>query len=157
MDKTDIIDQAIWKLEEEIEAASKAQRESFDAATDEDAYSDGKYDTRSLESSYLAGGQAQIVKELGEALQGFKLLRSQLFLQPSSKQTGLGSLLQLQVNESAGWYFVGPGGGGLEIESAGETITVVTLHSPLGQSLAGRTEGDIADLPDGEATILAVR
>ena len=61
MDKFKVIEKIVKKLEEEIEISKKASMEAFDTATDIEAYSDGKYDTRSLEASYLAGGHAQIV------------------------------------------------------------------------------------------------
>jgi len=156
MDKLAVIDQVIAALEEEIEVGSKASREAFEAATDEDAYSDGKYDTRSLEASYLAGGQAQIVKELGDALQGFRLLRAQHFIEPPSKQIGLGSLIQVESQVKTSWYLLGPGGGGFDIEAEGNAVTVLTLHSPLGEAITSRSEGDSIQLSDGEGRILKV-
>ncbi|MCZ6674915.1 MAG: transcription elongation factor GreAB [Verrucomicrobia bacterium] len=156
MDKLVVIDKVIKILEREIELGTKASREAFDAATDEDAYSEGKYDTRSLEASYLAGGQAQIVKELGEALQGFSLLRAQHFIEPPSKQIGLGSLLEIERKGSTGWYLLGPGGGGLSLQVEDKEITVLTLHSPLGNAVVSKLEGDTADMPEGPATIRRV-
>ena len=156
MDKLAVIDEVIKALQHEIEIGSKASREAFEAATDEDAYSDGKYDTRSLEASYLAGGQAQIVKELGDALQGFNLMKAQHFITPPSSQIGLGSLVEVQGAKSKTWYIVGPGGGGMDIEVDGTTITVLTLHSPLGLSLASKTAGEVVELAESTATVLQV-
>lgn len=156
MDKLTVIDEVIKKLEEEIEIGVKASREAYDAATDEDAYSDGKYDTRSLEASYLAGGQAQIVKELGDALQGFNLLRAQHFIQPPSNLAGLGSLLEIKTDSTSTWYILGPGGGGLDVEVGGTTFTVLTLHSPLGEAVASKESGNRVELPEGTAEILQV-
>lgn len=156
MDKLAVIERVIQALEHEIELGSKASREAFEAATDEDAYSDGKYDTRSLEASYLAGGQAQIVKELGDALQGFSLMKAQHFITPPSSQVGLGSLVEIKGAKTTGWYIVGPGGGGMDVDVNGTVVTVLTLHSPLGQSLASKTAGDEVELPDGAATISQV-
>lgn len=153
MDKLAVIDEVIKALKAEIEIGSKASREAFEAATDEDAYSDGKYDTRSLEASYLAGGQAQIVKELGDALQGFSLLRAQHFIQPPSGLIGLGSLVKVQTKSSTIWYIVGPGGGGMDVNIDKTPITVLTLHSPLGQLLSSKSQGDVVELPDGTAQI----
>jgi transcription elongation GreA/GreB family factor len=156
MDKLAVIDHVIKALEREIEIGSKASRDAFEAATDEDAYSDGKYDTRSLEASYLAGGQAQIVKELGDALQGFSLLRAEHFIQPPSKQVGLGSLIEISQKESSTWYILGPGSGGIDVDVDGDSVTVLTVHSPFGQSVASKMEGDVVELPDGLATIRSV-
>ena len=156
MDKLFVIDQVIKKLEEEIEVGSKASREAFEAATDEDAYSDGKYDTRSLEASYLAGGQAQIVKDLGDALQGFRLLRAEHFIQPPSQQVGLGSLVEIEIQSNSNWYLIGPGGGGFDVDVDDKSVTVLTLHSPLGETVSSKTQGDAIQLPNGEATIKTV-
>ena len=156
MDKLAVIDEVIKALQHEIDIGSKASREAFEAATDEDAYSDGKYDTRSLEASYLAGGQAQIVKELGDALQGFHLMKAQHFITPPSSQIGLGSLVDTQGAKSKTWYIVGPGGGGMDVEVNGTTFTVLTLHSPLGQSLASKTTGDEIGLPESTVKVLQV-
>lgn len=156
MDKLVVIDQVIAALEAEIEIGCKASREAFAAATDEDAYSDGKYDTRSLEASYLAGGQAQIVKELGDALQGFSLMRAQHFIQPPSGLIGLGSLVEIEANSKRTWYILGPGGGGMDIKVKGDTITVLTLHSPFGQSIATKSAGDEVEIASGPLTIKTV-
>jgi len=156
MDKLAVIDEVIKALQHEIDIGSKASREAFEAATDEDSYSDGKYDTRSLEASYLAGGQAQIVKELGDALQGFNLMKAQHFITPPSQQIGLGSLVEIKGSNSNTCYIVGPGGGGMDIEVNGTAITVLTLHSPLGLSLASKREGDEVEMPESTATVLQV-
>lgn len=156
MDKLAVIEEVIKALQHEIDIGSKASREAFEAATDEDAYSDGKYDTRSLEASYLAGGQAQIVKELGDALQGFNLMKAQHFITPPSNQVGLGSLVEVQGAKSKTWYIVGPGGGGMDVEVNDTTFTVLTLHSPLGQSLTSKSKGDEVELPESTVTVLQV-
>ena len=156
MDKLTVIDSIIKHLEEEVDLASKAQRETFDAATDEDAYSDGKYDTRSLESSYLAGGQAQLVKELGQALQGFRLMRANHFIQSPSRQVGLGSLVNIEQGKESYWYMLGPCAGGTDVEVDGQQITVLTLHSPLGRSIAGKSEDDNIQLGGSKAKVVQV-
>jgi hypothetical protein len=156
MDKLKVIDQVINALNEEIAVAIEAQQETYEAATDEDAYSDGKYDTRSLEASYLASGQAQIVKELGDALQAFNLLRAQSFIQPPTQQVSLGSLLEIKSNNTSSWYLLGPGGGGLEAEFENKQVLVLTLHSPLGHEVVTKQTGDSVKLPDGEGIIVQV-
>ena len=156
MEKLKVIETIISYLEKEVELATKAQRETFEAATDEDAYSDGKYDTRSLEASYLAGGQAQLVKELGEALQGFRLMKANHFIQAPSPQVGLGSLVKVKQNNEDLWYLLGPGAGGTEVEIESQTVTVLTLHSPLGVSVSGKISGETIQLPIGPAEVMTV-
>lgn len=156
MEKLKVIERIISYLEKEVELATKAQRETFEAATDEDAYSDGKYDTRSLETSYLAGGQAQLVKELGEALQGFRLMKANHFIQAPSSQAGLGSLIQMKQDNEELWYLLGPGAGGTEVDIENQTVTILTLHSPLGVSISGKTSGETVQLPIGLAEVITV-
>ncbi|MDA0346609.1 MAG: hypothetical protein O3C43_04570 [Verrucomicrobia bacterium] len=156
MNKINVIDKVITELKEEIALAMKAQHETFEAATDEDAYSDGKYDTRSLEASYLASGQAQIIKELGDALQAFKLLRTQQFIQPPTQRANLGSLLEIKSDNTSAWYLLGSGGGGMEVIVENLPILVLTLHSPLGQKVVNKQVGDSVTLPDGEGIIVQI-
>jgi len=156
MDKFKVIEKIVKKLEEEIEISKKASMEAFDTATDIEAYSDGKYDTRSLEASYLAGGHAQIVKELGDALQGFNLLRTQQFIQSPSDQVDLGSLLEIKNENGSCWYILGPSSGGLEVEVDDCTVTILTLHSPLGEEVASKKAGESVQTNDGLMEILRV-
>lgn len=156
MEKLKVIETIIGYLEKAVVQATRTQRETFEAATDDDAYSDGKYDTRSLEASYLAGGQAQLVKELSEALQGFRLMKANFFIQASSVQAGLGSLVHIKLDAKEFWYLLGPGAGGTEVEIGNQTVTVLTLHSPLGASVSGKTSGETVQLTIGLAKILTV-
>ena len=156
MDKFKVIEKIVKKLEEEIEISKKASMEAFDTATDIEAYSDGKYDTRSLEASYLAGGHAQIVKELGDALQGFNLLRTQQLIQSPSDQVDLGSLLEIKNENGSCWFILGPSSGGLEGEVDDCTVTILTLHSPLGEEVASKKAGESVQTNDGLMEILRV-
>lgn len=94
MNKNAVIDQIIRFIQEEITHASEAAKDAFEYATDADAKSEGKYDTRSLEASYLAGGQAQKAREWKDAYDDYLQLKTRLLLEPPSRQAGLGSLIQ---------------------------------------------------------------
>ena len=52
-----------------LSALSKALLDSSAAATDPGSKAEGKYDTRSLEMSYLAAGQARQAEALGEGIE----------------------------------------------------------------------------------------
>lgn len=56
-------------MNQEHEALSKALADSSAAATDPDSKAEGKYDTRSLELSYLAAGQARQAGALLDAIE----------------------------------------------------------------------------------------
>ena len=68
MDKSLIIEKIIDSIEADLAKTTAAALESAESATHEESRSEGKYDTRGLETSYLATGQAQHALELREAL-----------------------------------------------------------------------------------------
>lgn len=141
-------------LEAQVESYTRAAREAYAAATDPGSKAENKYDTRSLEASYLARGQALRVAETGEALAAFRLLEAR-----GSDQEGLvsvGSLVEVISRDETVWYFLAPAGGGMELHQEGREILVLTPTSPVGRQLAGRRAGDAVNLPGGNATIGAL-
>ena len=72
MQKSAVLDSILARLDTELEALMRGARASFAAATDPDSKAENKYDTRTLEASYVARGQAQRVEELQQALRGFR-------------------------------------------------------------------------------------
>jgi transcription elongation GreA/GreB family factor len=54
----------------------------------------------------------------------------------------LGALVELEADGAVSSFFLGPKGGGLEVEHAGTEITVITPQSPLGEGLMGKKRGD---------------
>ena len=76
MTKSAVLAAILAHLEIELEALLKGAKASFAAATDPDSKAENKYDTRTLEASYVARGQAQRVTELQEALHAFGALQT---------------------------------------------------------------------------------
>ena len=74
MNKRALIDKIIAHLAAERELATKAARAAHAESTHEQSKADNKYDTRGLEASYLAHGQAQQAAEIGEAILRFESL-----------------------------------------------------------------------------------
>jgi hypothetical protein len=145
VNKKEILDKAIAALTAQVEAYKRAAKDAFAAATDPDSRAENKYDTRTLEASYLARGQAMRVAESEEALAGFKALSPQVLApgEPAAK----GSLVKTSGAEGDGVYLIGPSAGGLEVEHEGEEILVITPSSPVGQLLMGKKEGDEVQMP----------
>ncbi len=143
MNKLNVITRIIQTLKVELETSVERAKESFDAATDDESRGDGKYDTRGLEASYLAGGQAQQAKELADALDRFEQLKTTSYIEAPSKSICLGSLFEISTENGKvkTWYFLANDRGGVEIEEGGVLITVLTLHSPLGASFIGASVG----------------
>ncbi len=134
-----IIAQIVAQLGEERELLDRAARAAHFEATDEQSKAENKYDTRGLEASYLARGQAQKVKEVELAIEQFHALPSDTADPTSPVQ--LGSLVQLKSPKGKALYFVGPRAGGMEVEADEHEICVITPQSPLGQQLMGQKRG----------------
>ena len=124
---------------------AKAAMDSHAAATDPGSKAESKYDTRNLEESYLATGQARQVKELGETLRIFENLRLPDF--PMGGKIAAGALVEVGRDGAKLLFLLAPSSGGLEIEYGGREITLLSPESPLYQNLLGKRTGDTLDAP----------
>lgn len=155
MNKQDVLDQILSVLKAELAALTRAAQGAFAAATDPDSKAENKYDTRTLEASYVARGQAQRVAELQEAVRAFGALSGSP-LEAAGSIT-LGSLVSLALPGEVAYFFLGPFAGGTEVVHEGQEIVVITPASALGQKLIGKRTGDaIALQPGVSAKVLAV-
>ncbi len=155
MTKQAVLDQFRAVLNAELASLTRAAHDSFAAATDPDSKAENKYDTRTLEASYVARGQAKRVAELREAVQAFAAMSGNA-LDPGAAVT-VGALVTLETPEELAHYFLGPFAGGTEIVHEGQEVVVITPASPLGQKLVGRREGEsIALRPGVTARVAAV-
>lgn len=155
LNKQAVLEQIIALLNAELASLTRAAQGAFAAATDPDSKAENKYDTRTLEASYVARGQAQRVVELQEAVQAFGALSGKAL--KSGASITLGALVSLEMPEEVVRYFLGPFAGGSEIEHDGHEVVVITPASALGQKLIGRREGEIIALrPDASAKVIAV-
>jgi transcription elongation GreA/GreB family factor len=140
MKKALLIKRIIAKLAESVENLERAARASHAEATHESSKAESKYDTRGLEAAYLAGGQARQAKELLQTIEAFEKLPVKPF--GVADAIDLGALVELEMDGATSSFFIGPKGGGLEVEHAGAEITVITPQSPLGEGLVGRKKGE---------------
>ena len=135
------------QLGDRLERLSRAARESQQAATDPDSKAESKYDTRNLEASYLAAGQAKQVEELGQAVRVFE--RYKLPDYSGMGAAGPGALVELVIKGESDWYLLVPAAGGLEVEHEDRLITLLSPESPLYQQLLGCTLGQVLERPAG--------
>jgi transcription elongation GreA/GreB family factor len=148
MDKFDIHQRFVDVLKRELAAITASAKDSFATATSEAHHAEGKYDTFSLESSYLARGQAKRVAELADALELFQLLPLKPLDDTSKIQ--LGALVRLDADDGEKrMVYFGPAAGGEEINVDDETIIVLTSSSPLGAAILGKSTGDTFNLKMG--------
>ena len=130
------------ELRAQLMRLTQAAQEAHAAATDAGSKAESKYDTRNLEASYLASGQAKQVDDLAESLRLFEAFDVAAI--ESGDRIVMGSLVGMS---SGNWFLLAPSAGGLEIECEGRDVTVLTPASPLYQKLLGKRQGEILSGP----------
>jgi len=144
VDKVILLAKLRRALEAELAAAERTARETAEAANHPEAKPDNDKDTRKIELSYLAAGQAARARELEAALVLLTTLPAEPFAAGAPIRAG--ALATLEVAEKTQRVLVSPAGGGLKLDDEGGPISVVTPQSPLGRALLGRTGGDEFEL-----------
>lgn len=145
MDKQAIVLQVIERLGLELQAAEQAARVAHETATHEENIAENKYDTLSLEASYLATGQARRSAEIRQALQTYRQLR----LRDYDPQQGVQVSQVVTLEDEQGQcrrLIIGPEAAGLKIGMGDEMVMVITPRSPLGQQLMGKHVDDEVSL-----------
>lgn len=135
MDKARVVAAILVQARGDLAAAEQLTAMAIDEATSAESKAENKYDTRSLESSYIAAGQGQRLLSLRRfvsTLEAWTPVRSEV--------VGIWALVRL----STGLRIVLPDGGGRRVVVDGEEVVVVTPASPAGQALLGLRAGDTA-------------
>jgi transcription elongation GreA/GreB family factor len=137
-----------------LDLAKRAHAAATEAATNPESRAENDKDTRGLEQSYLARGQAMRVAELETAL-----ARLAAFAVPSfgtSSRIALGALVTVEDDGDRKQLFIAADGGGTLL--ANGDVQVVTPQSPLGRALLGRSIDDDIELrlPNGVRTLTVV-
>jgi hypothetical protein len=134
--KKDVLEALVQHLSEVAAQATAAAKTTSSGATHAEAKPENAKDTRALEQSYLARGQAMRVEELHEQM---KLLRFMpLRSYGENDPSGAGALLQITSDEDSRCLFLAPYGGGTELSVGGVKVVVVTPQSSLGALVLGR-------------------
>jgi len=144
--KTDIFNQLIAFLHQQLAKMTEAARITHEASTGDEAKAEGKYDTRGLEASYLAEAQAEQCRKLARSLHVFESFAIN-DLRPNSL-VDAGALVETELDGTLCYYLLTPCAGGVSIDYQGCEITTLSPDSPLYQSLLGKRCGDILD-PSG--------
>ena len=155
MNKDKIIQQLREELRARYQRAQAALTAATEAATGDDSKAEGKYDTRGLEASYLAAGQAEQVEELAHDLAKFENLSLPAF--DPDDAIAPGALIEVEADDALSYYLLAPCAGGLsrDIEATDgspATVTVLAPDSPLREKLIGHQAGKL--LRDPELMIL---
>lgn len=147
INKKQLIENILSELTKQFETLCLAAKATYDGAIHAESKAEDKYDTRGLEASYLAGAQARRASDMENAISLYKRLKARDF--GPQVPIALTALVELEVDEKETLYFIGPEAGGMKIEQAGKTITVITPKSPIGKKLIGKFDDDEFDFSAG--------
>lgn len=139
IDKKKIVEALIEKLNAELKEVEGAAKSARDLATQDDLKSEGKYDTRAIEASYLAGAQSKRVEEIKLDIQMLEDL--EIHIAPTSKLQ-LGSLGLIRCNGQERFYFLSSTSGGSMLMIDDHPILVISVFSPIGDAALGLGEGE---------------
>jgi hypothetical protein len=151
--KSALFEKIRMELKASLERLSKAALDAHAAATDPGSKAESKYDTRSLEASYLAAGQARQVDELAAAVRVFETLTLPDFSMEDSIDAG--ALVEVEMRGETSLLLLVPSAGGMIIEEDGQEITLLSPASALYQKLLGMRAGDFID--DDDLLVIEVR
>lgn len=126
------------QLTDMLATARIAHASALEGATHSEAKAENDKDTRGLEQSYIARGQAQRVAELEAAVLDVEKMQLQ-----ACTTVAMSALVTAREDGDERRYFVAPHGGGNTL--AGGTH-VVTLSSPIGKALFGKRADDEVEL-----------
>lgn len=147
MNKSHLVDALKSELARQYERAVVALTGSREAATGTDTRAENKYDTRGLEASYLAAGQAGQADEILRAISLLEMFEVREF--DFDETIGTGALVEVEMEGEIFYYLLAPSGGGMTITSdTGESVTVLGPGSPLSRNLIGKTAGSVLTDPD---------
>src|SRR4029078_794252 len=94
----------------DLEALERAQQATREGATHEDAKPENDKDTRALEQSYLARGQARRVAELRTAILDVEAMA--WVASGEAQPVALGALVSVEEEGQGSLLFLAPHGGG---------------------------------------------
>ncbi|GEM_PF-381469 len=153
MNKALLVESLRTEVTRRYDRAVAALAGAHEAATGADTKAENKYDTRGLEASYLAAGQAEQAEELQRGLSALEAFEFRDF--DFDDEIGTGALVEAEKDDELLYYLLAPAGGGLVLTAdTGENITVLGPVAPLTMALKGKTAGII--LSDPELIILEI-
>ena len=130
----------IEAFQNELATLQLSAKNAYEEATHEESQSEDKHDTRAIEASYLAAGQAARASELEKIISEYKG-----YLETSHRKhtkIGPGALAELESDGKTLHTFFATQGGGTKVNVCGRTFIVTTPMSPLGEALIDSEEND---------------
>ena len=142
--KSALKSELVGLLKETLAALTRTQRETQEAATHEEAKPENDKDTRALEQSYLARGQAIRAVDLRAAISLAEMTPTGAWV--AGAKVALGALVTVAEDERETTYWLAAAGGGSRLRGG---VQVVTPEAPLGRALIGKVAGDDCDVVMG--------
>lgn len=144
MDKRSALAAVHAALAAELAAVERNAQQAVAEATGSESRSEGKYDTRATEASYLARGQAERVVALRRVVgwlggQGGA----------PCERVALGALFLVDDDGEERWLLILPDGGGSRVQVGEQVVQLVSERGPLVRALLGATQGDTAEVEVG--------
>jgi transcription elongation GreA/GreB family factor len=127
-----------------LASARRAHEAATEGATHSESRAENAKDTRGLELSYLARGQAQRVAELEAGIAELSALALRTF--GPADPVALSALVTVEYDDrdDAVELFLVPYGGGTDLP--GSAVQIVTPQSPLGRAVLGKRADDDVEL-----------
>jgi transcription elongation GreA/GreB family factor len=140
-------------LAADLDTRERAHRAAREAATHEEAKPENDKDTRALEQSYLARGEALRIEELKAGLAEVSTMVLREFRE--GEPAALGALVIAEEGSAEVALWLAPYGGGNRLATG--TVQVVTPKSPLGRAILGKRAGDECEIAlAGKTRLLSV-
>ena len=144
IDKAALRDAAVAELKRAVATLTAAAATTVAGATHAEAKPENDKDTRAVEQSYLARGQAMRVAETGAELSMLRAMPLVAFGEGSA--VAVSAVVELDVDGDSQLFFLVPAGGGRQLTIEGVVVQLLSLRSPLGRALIGRFQGDAFEL-----------
>ncbi|MEZ4287382.1 MAG: GreA/GreB family elongation factor [Polyangiales bacterium] len=138
----------LTQLETDIAQRRKSAELTQEGLTHEEARPENDKDTRALEQSYLARGQAQRVEELEDAAATLRFMTLADF--SDGKAIDMSALVHVVVDDEERAFFIVPVAGGVDVVVEGTKVQLITPASPVGRALLERYEGEELEIRLGE-------
>lgn len=145
MDKAAVFKAVLKAFRATLTDHEKAAGAAREGASGDEVASEGKYDTRATEASYLARGHAMQYEALLQEMRTLDAYRVPPY--DPDEDIGTGALVEVKAGRSTTRYFILPSGGGTEVQVAGKSVVAINARSPIGKELKGKRAGDSFTIP----------
>ena len=144
LDKKALVRRALESLGREMDDMRRSAAATREGAVHEESRPENDKDTRGLEASYLARGQAARLAEMEEEERRLRFMEVRDF--GPGDRIALSALVTVDVEGTEQRLLVVPSCGGLRLDTPAGEVQLVTPAAPLGRLLVGKEVGDDFEL-----------